>query len=118
MRKTIKRAPKQNVTMLRLAEKMLRIAEEMFEDAGGLDTFVRDVVADGLARIVYCAYDTRACGLGNLNTEEFHVYVAANTHEWFKSHGFVDWYCSGAATLFQTTHLPVREFKIVRKKAS
>lgn len=96
------RAPKFNKRMDDLGKAMLAEAEQLFKDSDNLDTAVREVVHDGLAYIVHAAYDTLACA-NCVSDVDFGAYIQAKTYEWFRERGFVEWFCVGASTLFQTT---------------
>jgi hypothetical protein len=97
----------------RLAKQYLDLAGEIFESSTDLDTAVRDSVSTGLAYIVHAAYDSQACSV-NLSDASFHDFVAKKTAEWFASRGFVDWFCHGAAALFDTSRREI--FHVVTKR--
>jgi hypothetical protein len=105
---------------------LLDSAERLLKLSGGLDTDVRDTLADGLARLVYVAYDCEAVNLdkGNLADDSFNAHREWSTEKWFKDRGFADWYAKGAATLFHTMRLPsfrlieVHHHKRPKKKAA
>ncbi len=86
--------------MKALGEKMLLQAQYLFDESGSLDTAVRDHVHEGLAHIVYGAYDT--IGMATC-VDEFCEFIQVKTYEWFRERGFVEWFCVGASTLFNTT---------------
>jgi hypothetical protein len=100
-RKT-RRAYKPNSKLGIVANQMLEKAGEIFAMSSELDTTIRDTVADGLAYLVYSAFDTRAIAE---NIVEFNVaeYIQHCTYQWFRDRGFVEWFCVGASTLFRTT---------------
>lgn len=81
------------------AERQFELAEAIFTECGGLDTAMRDVSHDGLARLIYVAYDTVACNQ-NLPAEQQQAFIEHSTAEWFRSRGFVEWYCIGASHCF------------------
>ena len=83
-----------------IADRMLGHAEAVYEEASGLDTAVRDSVAEGLAAIVFAAYDCRAIAK-NLQGDEWHSFCAGATAEWFRKRGFVEWFCQAAACGFR-----------------
>lgn len=89
-----------------VAKLYLDRAEEIFKASDGLDTAVRDSVAEGLAFIVHAAYDSQACSV-NLDSESFHDFIAKKTSQWFASRDFVDWFCQGAACLFNSSQREV-----------
>jgi hypothetical protein len=93
----------------REAHRMLDHAQEIFEASAGLDTAVRDSVAEGLAYIVHAAYDSQACSV-NLGPESFSDFIEKKTCEWFASRGFADWFCQGASLLFNTSRREVFHF--------
>lgn len=86
---------------------LLESAERLFRASATLDTDVRDTLADGLARLVYVAYDCEAMNLnkGTLD-DSFNAHREWSTEKWFRDRGFADWYARGAATLFHTMRLP------------
>lgn len=96
-----------------LAKRYLEAASEIFESSAGLDTMVRDSVAEGLAYIVHAAYDAQACSV-ELDTPSFHDFIEKKVSEWFSSRGCADWFCEGAAVLFNTSKREV--FHIIRRK--
>ena len=85
-----------------LSERLLKMAEEIFDACDSLDTAVRDGVAEGLAQIVYAAFDTQAVFMC-LENESFDAFVSSGTCKWFECRGFADWFCSGAASCFHTS---------------
>jgi len=99
--------------MLMLSDSMLQQAESLLQQSSDLDTAVRDTVADGLARIVFSAYDTRAVA-ECVSDFDSGPYIQAKTYEWFRERGFVEWFCAGASVLFRTTP---RLFYRIRVKA-
>jgi len=89
--------------MERVAQGILIFCDHLWRgDASGLDTSPRDTLADGIAYLLYVAYDCQACGLG-LHDEAFRGFIGNSVAEWFRSRGFAEWYCEGAANLFHTT---------------
>jgi len=114
MRRPGRRAPKPNAKMKTLATAMLFEAEKLFEMASGLDTVVRDEVSEGLAFVVYAAFDTLA--IAECVSDFDHVdFIQHKTYEWFREKGFVEWFCAGASTLFRTT--PRSFFRVKAIKA-
>ena len=91
---------------------LLATAERIWKASTHCDTAVRDTVADGLARLVYVAYDCEGVnkGLGSSYDDSFDAHREWSTEKWFKDHGFADWYAKGAATLFHTMRLPSFQF--------
>lgn len=96
------RKPKVNKGLDLLGQDLLAEAQSLFERTTDLDTAVREVVHDGLAYIVHAAYDTLACA-NCVSDLDFGTYIQTKTYEWFRDRGFVEWFCVGASTLFQTT---------------
>ena len=95
-----KPSPSFKRSMDRIAYDILSFCDEMWRGDGSmLDTSVRDVFADGIARLLHVAYDCQGCGLG-LNGEAFWGFIQSSIAEWFRSRGFSEWYCQGAANLF------------------
>lgn len=114
-RSVMQRRPKFNKTMDDLGNAILAQAQELFEKSNSLDTAVREVVHDGLAYIVHAAYDTIACA-NCISDVDFGPYIQAKTYEWFREHGFVEWFCVGASTLFQTTPQCFFRYHVEKKK--
>jgi hypothetical protein len=81
------------------AKRQFELAEAIFQECGGLDTAMRDISHDGLARLIYVAYDTIACNQ-NWPPEQAQQFIEQSTAEWFRSRGFVEWYCIGASHCF------------------
>lgn len=101
-RRVAQRRPKFSVKSAELATSMLNHAEALLNAAANLDTSVRDIVSEGLARIVYAAYDTEACAQC-ISDFDSTAYIQTKTYEWFRDRGFVEWFCAGASTLFSTS---------------
>ncbi len=114
MRKVTHRKPKYNARLNTAATAMLNHAQELFDNSNGLDTAVRDVVHEGLARIVYAAYDTKGCA-ECISDLDFAGYIEQKTYEWFRERGFVEWFCVGASTLFRNS--PREFFRMRTAKA-
>jgi len=93
---------KYNEQLDRLHHELLGYAKVIFEKTSGLDTAVRDSVSLGLAYLVEAAYDCKASTL-DLDTEAFFAFIETSTAQWFRSRGFADWFCVGAASLFRTS---------------
>jgi len=108
------RGQAENATMAKYAAYLLGQADELFKGAANLDTAVRDIVYEGLARIVYAAYDTKSCAEG-ISDFDHVAYIQQRTYEWFRSREFVEWFCVGASTLFRTS--PREFYRIGRAKA-
>ena len=106
-RKAKFRKPRFSKALAALQEHLLREAESIFDESRALDTDVRDTLADGLARLVYVAYDCEALNKDFGDEEDgFNAHREWATEKWFKDRGFADWYAKGAATLFHTMRLP------------
>jgi hypothetical protein len=84
------------------ADRILSDCGRIFHASADLDTAVRDTVAEGLAHLVYSAYDSRACSLG-LESEEFSSFIANSTAEWFRFRDYSEWFCLGAGQLFNSS---------------
>jgi hypothetical protein len=123
MRRVKRATHKPNLKMDALAQSMLDQAEKIFQQSASLDTAVRDVVSEGLARLVYAAYDTRGCAQ-LISDFDFRDYIEEQTYKWFRDHGYVEWFCRGAAVLFRTSErqffrsLQWRRLPLKRKKAA
>jgi sarcosine oxidase delta subunit len=111
IRKT-RRRPYFSKELAELQADLLATAERLWKKSSGCDTAVRDTVADGLARLVYVAYDCEGVnkGLGLSADDSFDAHREWSTEKWFKDHGCADWYAKGAATLFHTMRLPSFQF--------
>lgn len=113
MRRVTQRRPKINLKMRALAASMLEQAQAIFDQSANLDTAVRDIVSEGLARIVFAAYDTSACAECVSDFDSV-AYIHTKTYEWFRARGFVEWFCVGASTLFLTTPRNFYRYKVNR----
>lgn len=86
------------------AKTLLQHAEQLLEESGGLDTVMREVIHDGLSRIVYVAYDTMAMNKDpeefKQNCEEQSTWIERQTEKWFVNKGFAGWYAAGAGCCF------------------
>jgi hypothetical protein len=87
------------------ADELLRLADAIFEICGGLDTAMRDLSHDGLARIVYVAFDTQSQnvnweGRGERRYDDQQEWIQKSTAEWFRKREFAEWYCLGAGHCF------------------
>ena len=75
-------------------------------------------MADGLAYLVHSAFDCHAQAMEFPKLESWISFIENSTAEWFRSRGFVEWYCGAAASLFRTT--PPRRLnpviRVVRSK--
>ncbi len=84
------------------ARMVLQRCDELFGACSLLDTAVRDSVSNGLAYLLHSAYDSQACSLG-LDGPAFHAFVEGATAEWFRERGYAEWFCHGAAALFNSS---------------
>jgi hypothetical protein len=83
------------------ADFLFKSANDLLEKCGSLDTAMRDTLADGLARIVYVAYDTEASNQRTSGDYEQQArQIEENVSSWFRARGFAEWYCLGAAHCF------------------
>jgi hypothetical protein len=101
-RVVVHRQRKPDMALNQRSMRLLELAERIYEETQELDTAMRDVVAEGLARIVYVAYDTQAMA-NNVHDLKHHDFIQVSAFEWFKSHEYVDWFAQGASCLFQTS---------------
>ena len=85
-----------------VAHQYLEHAEAIWTAADGLDTAVRDSVAEGLARIVRAAYDCQALDAG-LQGIPFLTFIDQSTADWFRRREFSEWFCIAAASGFNTS---------------
>jgi hypothetical protein len=99
--------------MERIATHILVYCDDTWSgEASGIDTAVRDVLADGIARLLHVAYDCQACAL-NLHDEANWGFIESSVSGWFRSRGFAEWYCQGAATLFNTSRPRILEDRVI-----
>jgi hypothetical protein len=110
------RPPKVDLKMQRLADSMLAQAQALFDSSADLDTCVRDTVYEGLARIIYAAYDTQACAQCVSDFDSVQ-YIQTKTYEWFRSHEFVEWFCVGASILFRNSRREFFRMKTSKNRA-
>ncbi len=115
-RRITHRVPKMNARMQALGQSLLDQAQSAFELSADLDTAVRDDIAEGLAFIVYAAYDTIAIAecVSDFDSVSF---IQQKTYEWFRSREFVEWFCVGASTLFKTTPRCFYRMKVAKAKS-
>lgn len=93
---------------------LLEHAEELWRKADGLDTAVRDEVAEGVAFIVRAGYDCLATNIPYHTTDEWMAYIDHATAEWFRDRGFAEWFCIAAARGFNSSRPRIREERVVR----
>jgi hypothetical protein len=96
---------------------LLATAEEIRKRCDGLDTAVRDSVAEGIAYIVQAGNDCMASNL-DLTTDQWMSFIDKATADWFRSRGYAEWFAVGAATGFNRSRpriLDDRCFNVVRR---
>lgn len=93
------RKPRFNHALDKRGKRLLQMAEELWKQADGLDTAVRDNIAEGLGRIVMAGYDCLASNL-SLDTDEWMSFIDNSTADWFRNRGFAEWFCIAAANGF------------------
>jgi hypothetical protein len=92
---------------------LLESAQRLFEKSGSLDTHIRDTLSDGLARLVYVAFDCEAVNKGSGKIDDdFDAHREWSTEKWFRDRGYAAWYAKGAATLFHTMRMP--SYRLIR----
>lgn len=84
---------------------LLEVCEMALDKGRALDTQIRDILAEGLARLLFAAYDCQAIAL-DVSDEAFDDFREKQVAEWFRSHGFVEWFCQDAAELFRRAGSP------------
>jgi hypothetical protein len=105
---------------------LLEHAEEIWRKAAGLDTAVRDEIAEGVARIVRAGYDCLATNIPYHTTDEWMAYIDHATAEWFRERGFAEWFCIAASQGFNSSRprilsermVTVRRTRSKRKKVA
>lgn len=107
---------KVNASMQTLADSMLAGCQMLFNGSRNLDTCVRDTVYEGLAHVVYAAYDTQACAQ-NVSDFDSISYIQTKTYEWFRSRDFVEWFCVAASTLFKNSRRDFYRYKSAPAKS-
>jgi hypothetical protein len=101
VRRVVQRTARPSKRATDLSRRLLQQADEIWRSVSGLDTAVRDSVADGLAYIVNAAYDTASFNERFFpDTESWLAWIEQSTAKWFRDRGFAEWYCAGAANLF------------------
>ena len=104
----------------KVAAELLEHAERIWSIADGLDTAVRDTVAQALAYIVHSAFDTQSIA-AKIPSDGSHAYITGATEQWFRDRGFAEWFCHGAGQLFHTSRpriMSEMKVKIRRVKPS
>ena len=94
---TVQRYQKYAEQLIATVEKIEADAEPMY-----LDSAVRDLLYMGLAYLLHVAYDNQAIAL-QLDGDAFHSFISGKTAQWFRDRGFADWFCSAAASGFNTS---------------
>jgi hypothetical protein len=99
-----RRKPGRIEPLERYAKETLAVCADRWNAAAGLDTAIRDDVAQGLAYLVYSAYDSisasRAMGFGEDTYASGYAFVSGSTSQWFRERGFAEWFCIAAGCLF------------------
>jgi hypothetical protein len=104
------------------AEATLAACAEQWESASGLDTAIRDDVAQGLAYLVYSAYDSISCSRGiGFGADDYvasYAFISGSTAEWFRQRGFAEWFCRAAGCLFnnQRPRIKSEMVHIIRRR--
>ena len=95
------------------AQRILDYCDKLWRGDGSmLDTSVRDVLADGIARLLHVAFDCQSCALG-LHNEAHYGFMGSSIAEWFRARGFAEWYCQGTATLFCTSRPQILSDQVI-----
>ena len=105
---------------------LLEHAEEIWRKADGLDTAVRDQIAEGVAQIVRAGYDCLATNIPYQTTDAWMAYIDHATAEWFRGRGFAEWFCIAASCGFNSSRprilsermVTVRRTRSKRKKVA
>ena len=119
-RRRIRRRERPSIKVKELSKRLLDQAEDIFQHTQGLDTAVRDSVANGLAYIVHAAYDCAADSITFPDTKSWMAFIDGAVAEWFRDKGFAEWYCAAAANLFNCSRPRIqadREMSIVFRRA-
>lgn len=111
-RKSRRQKPSFSKTLDSMASNLLAMADDLWKQGECLDTTVRDTLADGIARLVYVAYDCQGCNRAFGDDDSFDAFRYWSTEKWFRDRGFAEWYAKGAATLFHTLRLP--SFRLIQ----
>jgi ribosomal protein L32E len=82
---------------------LLEMADSTWRKADGLDTAVRDEIAEGIARIVRAGYDCLASNIPYHTIDSWMAYIDHATAEWFRIRGFAEWFCIAAAQGFNSS---------------
>jgi hypothetical protein len=93
---------------------LLDLAYELWQKADGLDTAVRDEIAEGVARVVRAGYDCLASNIPYHTTDEWMAYIDHATQEWFRERGFAEWFCIAASRGFSSSRPRDLAERIVR----
>jgi hypothetical protein len=89
-----------------LSRSFLDKAEAVFQDCRELDTAVSDVAAEGIAYLLWVAFDCAAVA-NNLDVDQWKVYSEEQIFQWFVDHGYAPWFCLGATSLFRKSRPPI-----------
>lgn len=101
-RKAVIRNPRFSRQMAELSVYFLTTADEILCRSGGLDTAVRDNVAEGLATIVRAGHDCAAGNIAFATTDQWMNFIDNATADWFRARGFAEWFCLAAANGFRS----------------
>jgi hypothetical protein len=85
-----------NGTLNERGQLLLRLAQATWDAADGLDTAVRDEIAQGVALIVRAGYDCLASNM-DIPVDAWMNFIDHSTAEWFRNRDFAEWFCIGAA---------------------
>lgn len=121
VKRVITRRPGPIKSLDRYAEKTLAMCAERWDAAADLDTAVRDNVAQGLAYLVWSAYDSISCskgiGFSCDNYSASATFVSGATANWFREREFAEWFCIAAGELFHNQRPRLRaEWPATRRR--
>lgn len=102
MKAVTHREKKFNKAMDDRGNQLLRLAQVTWDAAEGLDTAVRDEIAQGVAFIVRAGYDCLASNL-DVSVDSRMRYIDHSTEEWFRAREFAEWFCIAAARGFDSS---------------
>lgn len=122
-RRVTQRKPRFNKTLEKYGKYLLNTAEEIHRGSATLDTSVRGTISEGLAYIVQAGNDCVASNL-DLTTEQWMSFIDNATADWFRTRGYAEWFCIGAACQFRKSRprilsemtVKVRRVKVPKKK--
>ena len=102
-----------NKQMQDMGRFLLDSSEEIWHKAQGLDTAVRDDIAEGLAHVVHAGYDCLASN-HDLTTEGWMSFIDTATADWFRSRGFAEWFAIAAANGFRCSRPRILSERVVK----